>query len=286
MRAAFVAVLSLFLLTACDSTLSLKDLRQAPMNEDPYRAALAAEYRDFSEEKQRAYDWWTSKYFADKGLFAAYGREVAPEDPALWGVTDPEFTEARERLLAAIAAQSAKRPELTALAVVDYDRWVELQNNGWDAGRISGARTMFYATLEDLEAAAKPTVATGGLKHSRAVVVVPSVAETTSAVLYFPFDGDHLTDSARAALDEMLKYIRAAGPVTVSINGHADRVGADDYNMTLSERRAKFVRETLEASGVPAKQIEYFAFGESDPKVPTEDNVAEAHNRRVEIFLE
>ena len=115
---------------------------------------------------------------------------------------------------------------------------------------------------------------------------LPSVVESTSAILYFPFDAERLTGSARAALDELLKYIRQAGNVAISINGHADRVGADDYNMTLSDRRARFVMKTLEESGVPPEQMEYFAFGETDPKVATEDNVAEPHNRRVEIFLE
>lgn len=289
MRVSVVALLSLFLLTACNTTQALKALREAPPSENPYFAALAAEYRAFAEEKEMAYDWWTSRYFADKGLMAAYGRSIGPEDPELWGITKPEFYEAQTRLMAAVAAHAAAKPGVAATTVVDFDRWVELENNGWDHARIEGARTMFYATLEELEGPDAQAESGGDTRAPRPHVVVkpiPSVVETTSAILYFPFDSDHLTDSARAALEELLRYIRAAGPVTVSINGHADRVGLDEYNMTLSERRAKFVRETLEASGVPAAQIEYFAFGETDPKVPTPDNVAEPHNRRVEIFLE
>ena len=290
MRLSLLAALALLALTACDSTRSLKALREAEPSADPYLVALAEEYRIYAEEKLRVYDWWTSKYFADKGLMVAYGRAVEPEKPGQWDLIAAEFSDARARLMKAIEMYKTSAPELLAVAVVDYDRWLELAHNGWDEGRIEGARSMFYATLEELEQPLEePAEAHAALKSSpsqRQEENIPSVAETTSAVLYFPFDADTLTGSARAALDTMLGYVRSAGNVVISINGHADRVGSDDYNMTLSDRRARFVVQQLEAAGVPRKQIEYFAFGESDPKVPTADNVAEPHNRRVEIFLE
>ena len=297
MRRTLVALLALCALSACDSTDSLKTLRAAQPSADPYHMALAEEYRAFAEEKLAAYDWWTSKYFADKGLLATYERQVEPEQPNHWNLINAEFLEARERLLRTMETHRASQPQLLAALVVDYDRWVELAHNGWDAPRIEAARDMFYATLDELET----PVLTGsehGLSSAPAAPqataaipkqpepLIPSVVETTSAVLYFPFDADALTGSARAALDEMLQYIRSAGKITVSINGHADRVGEDDYNLTLSQRRARFVVQQLEQAGVPREQIEYFAFGESDPKVPTADNIAEPHNRRVEIFLE
>ena len=77
-----------------------------------------------------------------------------------------------------------------------------------------------------------------------------------------------------------------AGNVSISINGHADRAGTETYNMDLSERRARFVMKALEEAGVPAKLMQYFAFGETDPAVPTADGVREPKNRRVEIYIE
>ncbi len=286
MRLSLATLVSVFFLTACDSTQSLRELRQAVPVNDPYRVALAEQYRDLSEEKLASYDWWTSKYFADKGLMTAYGRDVAPEDPALWGLATPEFIEARDKLMAALEPGMARDPEMAATTVIDYDRWVELQNHGWDIAAIEGAKAMFMATLEELTTPLKPETAAATGKSKRAEELLASVAETTSAILYFPFDADQLTKSARAALNEMLKYIRSAGPATISINGHADRVGSDQYNTALSQRRARFVMEMLRKAGVPDAQMEYFAFGETDLKVPTADNVAEPHNRRVEIFLE
>jgi OOP family OmpA-OmpF porin len=277
MRAVFSALCALFLLTACDTTTSLKELRHAPVAEDPYQAALATRYQEFAEEKVAAYDWWTSKYFADKGLMAAYSRPVQPEDPAAWDIPatmQPAFAEARSQLIDAVADAASDQPAQAAEAVVAYDRWLELQENGWDEPRIADARDAFFAALGALN----PTQTT------REAAPVP--VETTSTVLYFPFNSTLFTDSARAALDQLIGYLKTAGNVSVTINGHTDRAGADDYNLILSEQRAQLVKDALVAAGIPETILHHFAFGETDPDVATDDGVREPLNRRVEIFLE
>lgn len=276
MRHALAAFLSLFLLTACDSTASLKELRHAAPSADPYQAALASRYQDYAEEKVVAYDWWTSKYFADKGLMAAYGRDVRPEDPAQWNIPKTmqgEFAEARNQLMAALDSAKAGQPAEAAQATVAYDRWVELQDDGWNAARIEEARDNFFAAL-------------GTLKPGDTAQGAATPVETTSTVLYFPFDSTALTDAAKAALGELVSYLKSAGNVRININGHADRAGSDEYNMGLSQHRAELVMQALEAAGVPHDIIQYFAFGESDPAVPTDDGAREPLNRRVEIFIE
>lgn len=278
MRHALVAILSLMLLTACDSTSSLKELRHAEPSGDAYQAALASRYQDYAESKVAAYDWWTSKYFADKGLMAAYGREVLPEDPASWNIPatmQDEFAEARNQLMAALPTSKKAQPNESATAVVAYDKWVELQDNGWDEPRIADARDDFFAAI-------------GALKPGEAgdEAAAPSPVETTSTVLYFPFDAAALTETAKAAIAELASYLKSAGNASININGHADRAGSDDYNMSLSEQRARLVEEALLEAGVPASQLNYFAFGETDPKQPTDDEVREPLNRRVEIFIE
>ena len=277
MRRTLAAFLTLLALTACDSSSSLKDLRHTPPGGDAYAAALATEYKDLSEEKLISYDWWTSKYFADKGLLAAHGREVGPEDPAQWKLPadkHAEFLEARVRLVDAVAANRLTNPAGAAKATVAYDRWVELQDRNWDGVRIQQAHDDFFRQLEALE-----RQGTTAASNTQAV-------ESTSAILYFPFDSEALTDSAKAAIGELVDYVRLAGPTMVTINGHADRVGSEEYNMALSERRARFVMRALEQAGLPRDALQYFAFGETDPKVPTPDHTPEPQNRRVEIFLE
>jgi hypothetical protein len=74
--------------------------------------------------------------------------------------------------------------------------------------------------------------------------------------------------------------------VMFSLIKDADRVGSEQYNLDLSQRRARFVVGALKQAGISEQLLKYFAFGESDPAVPTEDGVAEPRNRRVEIFIE
>ena len=277
MRHALVALLSLFLLSACDSTASLKELRHASPSGDAYQTALASRYQEYAESKVARYDWWTSKYFADKGLMAAYGRDVNPEDPAAWEIPttmQDEFADARNQLMAALPAAKTAQPAQTAEAVVAYDQWVELQDNGWDEPAIADARDNFFAALGALKPAEK------------GAVTAPAPVETTSTVLYFPFDAASLTDTAKAAIAELASYLKSAGNASININGHADRAGSDDYNMSLSQHRARLVMDALKEAGVPESMLHYFAFGESDPQQPTDDGAREPLNRRVEIFIE
>lgn len=278
---ALAALATLAMLSACDTTASLEELREATPSGDEYSKALAANYREMAEQKAAAYEWESSKYFADKGLMAAYGREVEPEDATNWDVpaaAQPEFAEGRAKLMEAIVANRATQPEMAASAVTAYDRWVELAYANSSTGKIAGQRAAFHEILTKLSEA---QVA------SAAEVPTTTIPEqTTATVLYFPLDSDRLGDSAQAALAALVEYVKSAGNVTVSINGHADRLGSEQYNLDLSERRSRYVFAALKAAGVSEHMLKYFAFGESDPAVPTEDGVAEPKNRRVEIFIE
>jgi outer membrane protein OmpA-like peptidoglycan-associated protein len=65
--------------------------------------------------------------------------------------------------------------------------------------------------------------------------------------------------------------------------GNADRSGAADYNVGLSQRRADNVKGYLAGRGVPEGAMTTEAFGESRPLVETADGVREPQNRNVQI---
>jgi OOP family OmpA-OmpF porin len=67
--------------------------------------------------------------------------------------------------------------------------------------------------------------------------------------------------------------------------GHTDKVGDDQSNDNLSLKRAQTVSQQLVTLGIPVERIETAGRGEREPLVPTEDGVANATNRRVEITL-
>lgn len=286
MRLRIAAFLSLFLLAACGGgSEPLSALRTAAPASDPYHAALVDGYQQFGDQKAAMEEWTMATYFANKGLIASRGEDVEPEDVSAWQIPPvavTSLTQGREKLVTAIEANKSTQPALTAAAVVAYDRWVEAVANSPSADEIDKRATGFQSALEKLGQvqAAQP--------GTNAPVSEPGVKAGSKAatILYFPFDQDSLGTTAKAAIGKVARQIKAAPKATVTINGHADKAGTEPYNLDLSERRAKFVEKALKANGAPLKQLHYFAFGESDPAVPTEDGVQEPKNRRVEIFIE
>jgi OOP family OmpA-OmpF porin len=307
MRYVLCSLLSLVTLAACDTTASLAELQQTPPPENAYARALMAAYQSLAEEELERYDWWSSQYFADKGLVAAEGKPVTPEDPALRSLTpqvEEMLSDARIKLAAAITPEATRQwPQVSARAMASYDCWVENSEEGWTLNSITRCRMDFEQALARLTQGRIITDMTAEitpvLSPPPAPAPVPApvqaappapapapVVKPTSSIFYFPFDEYRLMGESLELLQRFITGIRAAGPAEIIINGHADRAGSEEYNLALSERRARFVLDELLAAGIDPSAISYYAFGETDPRVATEDGVAEQANRRVEIFIE
>ena len=99
-------------------------------------------------------------------------------------------------------------------------------------------------------------------------------------MVYFPLDSDQPSAEDQAVLDEIVAAVAAQSPSSVTVMGHADRSGTDDYNMDLSERRAQTIASALIAAGIPETAINTMGYGESEPAIATEDGVAMRQNRR------
>jgi len=72
---------------------------------------------------------------------------------------------------------------------------------------------------------------------------------------------------------------------TISVYGHADARGAEDYNQQLSEERAFSVSSYLASQGVEGERLRAVGFGESRPIADNETERGQAANRRVEIVI-
>ena len=104
-----------------------------------------------------------------------------------------------------------------------------------------------------------------------------------SYVLYFEAGGSILTPESQAALVKIRQEIAERPASEVMVIGHTDRVGSVEANDRLSKKRAENLRDLLIESGVAAEKLEAVGRGERDPLVPTDDEVDEPKNRRVEI---
>ena len=78
----------------------------------------------------------------------------------------------------------------------------------------------------------------------------------------------------------------------ITLSGHTDALGTEEYNNSLSARRAAVVRDFLTKSGVDATQILTLAKGASQPRRPNvtetgdDDPEGRRANRRTEIYLD
>ena len=106
-----------------------------------------------------------------------------------------------------------------------------------------------------------------------------------SFLLYFLEGKDTLTPESQQVVQQVFAEIARRPSPEIVIIGHTDRVGSVPTNDALSLRRAQKVRDDLVKLGIPADRMQVAGRGEREPLVPTEDEVAEPRNRRVEISV-
>lgn len=85
----------------------------------------------------------------------------------------------------------------------------------------------------------------------------------------------------------ILEALRAAATPKseVQITGHTDTTGSAEVNDKLSYERAIEIRAALVKQGLPFENAKVTGRGERELRIPTDDEVSEAGNRRVEVIL-
>jgi len=98
----------------------------------------------------------------------------------------------------------------------------------------------------------------------------------------FDFDSATLKPEMKAALRDLAERIKASpGHETITIIGHTDSIGPEEYNMKLSLRRAEAAAEYLRSLGIDDITVE--GRGESEPIASNDTPEGRAMNRRIEI---
>ena len=104
-------------------------------------------------------------------------------------------------------------------------------------------------------------------------------------VLYFRTGATMLTRDSRVTVEDVFDDVRTRNFPVVAVIGHTDRSGSARKNEVLGLRRAQSVADRLVDAGADPKRIEVSSHGETNPLIPTADNVNERRNRRVEITV-
>lgn len=274
----FGAAASLALLAGCGAY-DVQSLRgvTAPAGGNAFTQALTKEYRSLTLfEADKMMDWPDAYTFAAKGLAASRGENVLPETTANWSLPAAKKTEldgARGKLISALDAGGRTRlPDIAARAQVAYDCWVEQEEEAWQTADIAHCKSLFEAMLAQLTQAPAPTP-------------TPAPMAQRNFIVYFAWDSARIDRAGEAVIDQAAAEAKRTGTSKLTIIGHADRSGTEDYNVRLSLRRAEAVRAALATRGVTPDRSSVTALGETEAAVPTRDGVKEARNRRVEVNI-
>jgi outer membrane protein OmpA-like peptidoglycan-associated protein len=102
----------------------------------------------------------------------------------------------------------------------------------------------------------------------------------------FDFERARVKTRARPILQAIAELYRQHPEwIEIRIEGHADTRGVEEYNQTLSERRARNVRELLVEYGIPAGIVEAVGYGSARPRDLRDEPEAHHRNRRVEFVV-
>lgn len=225
-------------------------------------------YMELAARERAEYDWRDSELFSKKALAAAEDDWVAPEtlfDRSLPEDSVAELRAAHGDLVSMLGhGARAEVPADAARAQVNFDCWVQEQEENHQPDDIAACRAEFYDALGRVQTA----MASGALDY----------------VVYFG------TDSAKLAPEQVEAVMSTAAfakdrPYKILVSGYTDNTGSEARNMTLSKERAEAVEQLLLSAGVKGEQIESAYYGSAQPAVKTEPNTSESMNRRVEIKL-
>jgi outer membrane protein OmpA-like peptidoglycan-associated protein len=109
---------------------------------------------------------------------------------------------------------------------------------------------------------------------------------TFDNAILFDYDSSALKTASQDQLTEVADVLSRYPDTDILVLGHTDSSGSDDYNQSLSERRASAVRGFLMGAGVASSRITARGYGETAPVADNGSESGRAQNRRVELNVQ
>lgn len=101
----------------------------------------------------------------------------------------------------------------------------------------------------------------------------------------FSFGSEVILYRGKSILDRVYQILQKYEAYDVLIEGHTDDIGKEEYNLDLSERRARSVHDYLVSRGIRIDRLKYVGMGETAPLYPNDSDENRRRNRRVEFML-
>ena len=100
--------------------------------------------------------------------------------------------------------------------------------------------------------------------------------------VYFEFDRATLTDATRSQLGKNADFLKSQDgeDFVITIEGHCDERGTNDYNLALGDRRANSARDYLTSLGISGDRLKTISYGEERPQCEESNEDCWQLNRR------
>lgn len=108
---------------------------------------------------------------------------------------------------------------------------------------------------------------------------------TFDSAILFGVDSSELSAGSKASLDELARSLANYDNTEVLVVGHTDNTGAEDYNQSLSERRASAAANYLAMQGIATSRLSINGYGEMQPLTDNSTPEGRRANRRVEVAI-
>ena len=105
------------------------------------------------------------------------------------------------------------------------------------------------------------------------------------ADIMFEYDKYDVKESYKSELQAISQWMTKNGSAKLSIEGHCDERGTNEYNLALGDRRAKAVKDYLVSLGVMSSRIETISYGEEKPVCTEQSEECWAKNRRAHFVI-
>jgi len=181
---------------------------------------------------------------------------------------------------AALQRDQAKEPESTsAQAQPAHQPEAAAQQGANQAGqKAEESRKQREEELQRLEQSFGQIAETRRTAHG----LVMTLGEKS---IRFDADKSDIAPQYRGILKRIASVLITLKGYSIYVYGYTDDSGTKDYNLKLSGRRARAVRDSLVQAGIGSSLITTKGFGKSDPRVRGNTSKARAANRRVEIGI-
>jgi outer membrane protein OmpA-like peptidoglycan-associated protein len=103
--------------------------------------------------------------------------------------------------------------------------------------------------------------------------------------VFFDKDSFRLKEESFIELDKVADFLLKNSKLRIEISGHTDSSGKPEYNLKLSELRAKAVYDYLLSKNVQPSQLIYIGYGDKYPLADNETEAGRIKNRRTELRI-